>query len=68
MDLQFTPTDAFRHFLNNYKGEMNSELYEAKYTLEGRRGYSLGPRRIKRLLDKYAPGKYEFRETVIFHE
>ena len=71
MDLQFTPAEAFRHFLDNYQpadGKVPKEIQEAKYTLEGKRTYSLGARRIKRLLDEYAPGKYEFREVVVFHE
>ena len=68
MDLQFTPLQAFLHFLENYTGQMNPELYEAKYTAQGLRKHPIGAKRIKRLLDKYAPGKYEFREVVIFHE
>lgn len=68
MDFQFTPAAAFLHFLENYKGEMSRDLYEAKYTAQGLRKHPLGARRIKRLLEKYAPGKYEFREVVIFHD
>lgn len=68
MDLHFTPEQAFRHFLENHEGAKDKEIQEAKYTLEGKRKHALGVRRIKRLLDKYAPGRYEFREVVIFHQ
>jgi hypothetical protein len=69
MDLQFdTPADAFRHFLENWKyGAKPGEVQEAKYALEGKRKHPPGARRIKRLLDKYAPGKYEFKGVVVFH-
>ena len=43
-------------------------IYDAQADATGTRGKALGPRRIKKLLDKYAPGKYEFREVVTFHE
>lgn len=66
MELKFTPTEAFLHFLKNYTGPMYPELYEAKYAAEGKRKHPLGTDRAKRLLEKYAPGKYEFREVVIF--
>ena len=76
MDLIFTPMEAFRHFLENWQGAIPKDVQNAKYAMEGREilrngkrvKIGLGPRRINRLLDKYAPGKYEFRETVIFHE
>ena len=68
MDLTFSPPDAFRHFLDNWKGAIPKEIQEAKYALEGKRTHGLGGKRIKRLLEQYAPGKYEFKEVVIFHE
>lgn len=67
MDLTFTPEGAFRHFLENLEGAIPKEIQEAKYALEGKRKHPLGFKRIRRLLEKYAPGKYEFREVVIFH-
>ena len=76
MDLTFTPMEAFKHFLENWQGAIPKDVQNAKYVMEGRpvkRGnrmvyLNLGTKRIKRLLDKYAPGKYEFREVVVFHE
>lgn len=62
MDIKMTPHEAFRHFADNYKGEKQSDFYEALYALEGKRKYTLGIRRIKNLLEKYAPGVYEFHE------
>lgn len=67
MDLSFSPAAAFRHFLENIPAPVPGEVQEAKYALEGKRKHGLGVRRIRRLLEKYAPGKYEFREVVIFH-
>lgn len=76
MDLTFTPMNAFKHFLDNWQGSIPKDVQNAKYAMEGRpivrNGkrvvVALGPKRIKSLLDKYAPGKYEFKEVVIFHE
>ena len=68
MKLTFTPQEAFRHFLDNHQGPKEKEVQEAKYALDGLRKYPPGPRRIKRLLDKYAPGKYEFTEVVVFDD
>lgn len=59
---RLTPEEAFRHFLENYKGRKEKEIQEAKYALEGKRPYGLGVRRIKNLLDRYAPGIYEFHK------
>lgn len=76
MDLTFTPMDAFKHFLENWKGTVPVDVQNARYAMEGREilrngkrvKIGLGPKRIKSLLEKYAPGKYEFREVVIFHD
>ena len=76
MELTMTPLEAFKHFLENWEGSIPKDVQNAKYVMEGRpvkRGQrmvylNLGPKRIKALLNRYAPGKYEFREVVIFHE
>lgn len=44
------------------------DVQEAKYADGGLRPHRLGEKRIKSLLRKYAPGRYEFRESVILHE
>lgn len=44
------------------------DVQEAKYAYTGERRYGLGEKRIKSLLAKYAPERYEFRESVIIHE
>lgn len=64
-----TPLEAWADFYENYKGKKPSELYVAQKTYEGK-AYQpksgnvkqLGPQRIRRLLDKYAPGQYDFHE------
>lgn len=40
-------------------------MYDAQADYKGSRGQGLGHDRIKSILTKYAPGRYEFRETVI---
>lgn len=55
-----TPLEAFQHFLKNYTGKKGSDIYEAVYAMQGRRTHGLGVRRIRSLLEKYAPGVYEF--------
>ena len=44
------------------------DIQEAKYAAAGYRPYGLGEKRIKSLLTKYAPERYEFRESVILKE
>lgn len=44
------------------------DVQEAKYANEGLRKHGLGEKRIKNILTKYAPGRYEFRESVILKE
>lgn len=44
------------------------DVQEAKYAEDGRRRHGLGDKRIKNLLTKYAPDRYEFRETVILKD
>lgn len=43
-------------------------IYDANADAKRQRKKGLGYERAKNILNKYAPGKYEFRETVIFHE
>lgn len=66
-----TPLEAWEDFYNNYKcdGKTPGELIVAHATANGRQKQSksgkpktLGPLRIRRLLDKYAPGQYDFHE------
>lgn len=74
MEKTFTPHEAFRHFLENWQGAIPKDVQGAKYVLQGKpvkskgkeRTVNLCSKRIMHLLNKYAPGKYEFREFVIF--
>lgn len=45
-----------------------ADVQEAKYAAAGDRRYSLGEKRIKNLLTKYAPDRYEFRSVVILKD
>ncbi len=68
MSRTVTPIQAFEHFLENVQHPIEGEIYEAKYAMQGKRPYKLGDKRIKTLLEKYAPDKYEFRDVVIIKE
>jgi len=64
-----SPLEAWNDFYSTFKGNKPSELYIAQQTCEGRvvqpksgKPKELGAKRIRRLLDKYAPGQYEFHE------
>ena len=73
---QLTPVEAWEEFWSNYMANkpvrIPNELEVAHLTHSGRisaqwgkdktKKKKLGPLRIRRLLDKYAPGQYEFHE------
>lgn len=71
MDTQqrLNPLEAWDDFYLNFKCEGNTpnEIVLAEYTRRGKKisgkVKNLGERRIKRLLEKYAPGKYQFHEA-----
>lgn len=48
-------------------GHIPKDVQEAHYANMGRRKHPLGERRIRALLTKYAPERYEFRTAVILH-
>ena len=71
-----TPMEAWDDFYKNYtspgnkpKGGIPNDLRVAQVTRRGKTKQvsgatkTLGPERIKRLLDKYAPGEYQFHEA-----
>ena len=67
---RMTPLEAWEDFYNKFKCEGNTpgELIVAHATAKGKQKQKngkpkhLGPLRIRRLLDKYAPGQYDFHE------
>jgi len=71
MDAQrLAPLEAWDDFYTNFKCEGNTpnEIILAEYTRREKltikgRTKTLGEKRIKRLLEKYAPGKYRFHEA-----
>lgn len=74
-----TPLEAFDNFLAwvHYSGKWDAlndkeknRVITARRDRDGLRGqrHQLGAGRIKRILDDYAPGRYEFREVVILKE
>jgi hypothetical protein len=73
MEHTLTPLEAWDNFVEHVIPTLPKpiprEIQHARYSREGRGTYKpLGKDRIKRLLEKYAPGRYEFREVVILHE
>ena len=64
-----SPVEAWDDFYTNFVGKKSDELYVAQATRKGDvkqpksgKPKTLGPLRIRRLLDKYAPGQYDFHE------
>jgi len=66
-----SPLEAWDEFYRNFKcdGKTPGELIVAQATRNGKqvqpksgKPKELGAKRIARLLDKYAPGEYEFHE------
>ena len=63
------PLEAWDDFYRDFKCEGNkpNELVLAEYTRRGGlingKPKTLGEKRIRRLLEKYAPGKYQFHEA-----
>jgi hypothetical protein len=63
--------EAWQHFEKNFieTGTIKPiphELRSVQY--DYREGRILGPKRVKKMLEKYAPGAYEWSETVTFLE
>lgn len=76
-DTILTPYEAWEDFLSYWKttGEpVYNDIAQATRDKNGRRKnrdgkpYVLGVGRIERLLNKYCPGRYEFRGVFILHE
>lgn len=70
-DTTLTPWQAFADFIRYAKEnsiKTGNDVAMAKRDADGYRGRSLGVRRIERILNHYAPGRYEFREVVILHD
>lgn len=44
--------------------KIRTGIYEANAARHGRRDHSLGWERLRRMLNEYAPGRYEFHESV----
>lgn len=78
---QLTITEAWEDFIEVVVGGMKArneripnEISVARRTALGSvmqksgKVKTLGATRIRRLLEKYAPGRYEFKSIVIIHE
>ena len=68
-EIPFTPLEAWDDFYQNFErvGRTPNEISVAEHTRRGRnivngKPKTLGAKRIRRLLDKYAPGKYQYHE------
>ena len=76
MELNMTHMEAWKDFYKWMEsrrdaGEISKipkDVQEAKYAANGDRKHGLGEKRIKNLLARYAPDRYEFRETVILKD
>lgn len=72
-----SPQEAFSDFLQYAKRadiKLGNDVAQAKRDNAGGRltkkgtPIRLGTARIRRLLERYCPGRYEFREVVILHD
>ena len=79
MDIHLTPAEAWADFWKWIKQQPQwkeisrnekQALYKANRASEGRDIHQLGIRRIERILNQYAKGRYEFihHTTVTLHE
>jgi hypothetical protein len=81
MERQVTPMEAWEDFyrwISEQSKRIPKEVQQAKYDrdnagkpiVSGKRKFraGLGETRIRRLLEKYAPDRYQFSTTVIIKE
>lgn len=77
MDKTLSPQEAFSDFLQFAEQNgirLGNDVAQAKRDNKGGRltakgtPIKLGVARIKRLLERYCPGRYEFREVVVVHD
>lgn len=75
MEITMSPLEAWADFYKWMQSRRDAgdiaqipkDVQEAHYANTGRRKHPLGKRRIRALLTKYAPARYEFRTAVILH-
>lgn len=73
MEITLTPHQAWDDFYKWMQerrdagdfGQIPKQVQEAQYAYTGKRRYGLGEKRIRALLERYAPERYEFRTAVI---
>lgn len=76
MDIHLTTAQAWEDFYKWMQDKKTSgefarlpgDVQEANYAYLGRRKSRLGDSRIKMLLNKYAPDRYEFKGGFILHD
>lgn len=75
MTIEATPDEAFRHFFRNWYQGNKSSLSRSEQQNIWRMHRNLGvPKKspsiewIRATLERYAPGVYEFKTTVIIHD
>ena len=78
MEKQLTPLEAFNDFLawvhesgkwQELDRKERNRIITARRDRDGKReGLGLGYARLKDILQTYAPGRYEFNETVILKD
>jgi hypothetical protein len=73
MDRTLTPLEAWDDFVSvvvpTLPKPIPLEIQHARYARHRRGTFdALGSKRIKRLLEKYAPDRYTFQEAVIVHD
>lgn len=73
MDRKINPMEAWEDFYKwirtrpewrNLPAKERKAIYDAQSDYKGTRGKQLGAGRIRRLLNTYAPDRYEFRDVA----
>ncbi len=77
MEKELSPLDAWHDFyawarLQPFWGNLEevekARMYERNASAKGQRRYPLRAETIRRILTRYAPERYEFRERVILKD
>ena len=77
MDKTLTAAQAWEDFYDwirqqpkwaEMENRERQRVYEANAAHKGQRAHNLGYARLKDILQTYAPGRYEFNETVILKD
>lgn len=68
MDIEMTLPDAWRHFIGNLPDLKRKDKNIVRQAQRDEGRGLLGDKRRRALMERYCPGRYEFREVVVVHD